>query len=219
MTIKKLQRLTLFFLSLVYGISTAQIPVHEEPLHRPVLENDFGRVLDVKAQAGDTSLMHVHANNYVYVALHGGKLWLEEAATSRVVNMPDGFIGGYFENPNEPLVHRFANISDKEVRLIAVENLAKPNTIKPKSDRSVENEVINNSSFKVSKITIAPKDSLTQSVNGPAVIVNVSAASIRVIEDRNLVELKGWKWLNQGAEYHFSNRGTDYAILVLVRLK
>ena len=212
--------LTLFLLSSIfYNVATAQIPVHQEPLHRPVFENELARILDVRAQVGDTSLMHVHANNYVYVALHGGRLWLAEDVNSRAVNMSDGFISGYFENPDKPLVHKFANISDKAVRLIAVENLGEQDATGPTLHELAENEVISNSSFKVSKITILPEAHLELPLRHPAVIVNLNAATIKITKRQNSVNLVDWEWLDPGASYAFSNSSADSASLVVIEVK
>ena len=49
--------LTLAFISLE---SAAQVPVREEPRHKPVLLNEYFRMLDVKIPPGDTTLYHIH---------------------------------------------------------------------------------------------------------------------------------------------------------------
>jgi len=40
--------------------SFAQVPVREEPRHKPVIVNEYFRVLDVNIPPGDTTLYHVH---------------------------------------------------------------------------------------------------------------------------------------------------------------
>ena len=56
----------------------AQIPVAEEPLHHVIFEDEQVRVLEIIALPGDTALMHQHDYNYCYIAVQGGKLWLED---------------------------------------------------------------------------------------------------------------------------------------------
>ncbi len=38
----------------------AQVPVREEPRHKPVIVNQYFRVLDVNIPPGDTTLFHIH---------------------------------------------------------------------------------------------------------------------------------------------------------------
>ena len=45
----------------------AQVPVREEPHHKPVLENNYVRLLDVHLNAGDTTQYHIHATPSVIV--------------------------------------------------------------------------------------------------------------------------------------------------------
>ena len=59
-------------LCLTVGMSiytVAQVPVREEPRHKPVLENEYFRLLDVWLSAGDTTMYHIHATPSLFVIL------------------------------------------------------------------------------------------------------------------------------------------------------
>ncbi len=45
----------------------AQVPVHEEPRHRPVFENKEIRILNVLIPPGDTTLYHIHTTPSVFI--------------------------------------------------------------------------------------------------------------------------------------------------------
>ena len=77
-----------FFIILIfYSLEIiAQVPVSKEPLHKPVFQNKYIRLLDVVLQPADTSLFHIHATPSVFVYLSTtrfssqikGKEWVEE---------------------------------------------------------------------------------------------------------------------------------------------
>jgi hypothetical protein len=47
----------------------AQVPVHEEPRHRPVFQNREIRILNVLVAPGDTSLYHIHNTPSFFIRL------------------------------------------------------------------------------------------------------------------------------------------------------
>ena len=56
------------------GALAAQVPVHQEQLHRVVFEDALLRILDVSYGGGETSLDHVHGNGIAIVCISGGEL-------------------------------------------------------------------------------------------------------------------------------------------------
>ena len=58
---------SLLLLLMIGYTNWAQVPVREEPHHKPVLENDYVRLLDVHIKPGDTTLYHIHAAPSVIV--------------------------------------------------------------------------------------------------------------------------------------------------------
>jgi hypothetical protein len=60
----------LILLILVFtGDVAAQVPVHEDPFHKVVLENEYLRLIDGRVPALDTTIMHTHEANSVVVFL------------------------------------------------------------------------------------------------------------------------------------------------------
>jgi hypothetical protein len=102
--------LIIFSISLSLSASSQEVPVREEPRHKPVLQNQYIRLLDVWLPPGDTSLYHIHATPSLFVVLSNaltssqikGRPWANELAA----------VGKawYRSFVNDTLVHRVANI-------------------------------------------------------------------------------------------------------------
>lgn len=202
--------------------SVAQIQVHEEPLHHPVLTNEVVRVLDVIAQPGDTSIIHQHSNNYCYVTINGGKIWVEnKGEQGRSLELPAGFVGGYFENPAQPLVHRFANRASDLIRLIAIENRSvnghPDDTVYQPSPR--EKIIINNSHFIVSKITLPPNERLVWASSRPTAAINLDPKPLQIILKNGSAGSNPWTWVDSHHEITIFNNLSRMTEVVLVQLK
>ena len=199
----------------------AQLQVHEEPLHHPVLTKSGVRVLDVIAYPNDTSLIHQHSSNYVYVTINGGKIWVENAGEQgRALVLPKGFIGGYFENPTTPLIHRFANRSEGLLRLIAVENLS-VHGAKDTSYHFLPNEelLINNAFFIVSKFRLSPKSRLDFLTFHSTVVVNLNQWPLTVRIQKHPEVLEDWKYIDKQSKIRIYNWQSEETTIVLIQLK
>jgi len=72
MTYKKhiaIRYILFFILVFIVGDLQGQVPVHQEPFHRPVFENGEVRILNVVIAPGDTSLYHLHSTPSVFIFL------------------------------------------------------------------------------------------------------------------------------------------------------
>jgi len=210
---------SIYFLLLLTLNGFAQIEVHEEPLHHPVLKNAYARILDVIAHPNDTSLIHQHSNNYCYVTIDGGKIWVQnEGEVGRTLELPRGFTGGYFNNPEQSLIHQFANRSDGLIRLIAAENLSDGNT-RDSVYSLLPHELllINNRQFLVTKISIPPSGQLDFEAHLNTVMVNPAQTPLPInIQPEQLTD---WLWINAQSRISIFNPSGTPAEIVLVRLK
>ncbi len=213
--------LLLYILGLLPVISLAQVQVHEEPMHHLVLSNTAVHVLDVIATPNDTSLIHQHSNNYVYVTIKGGAIWVQnEGQNGRTLNLPTGFIGGYYENPTKPLVHRFANQSDSLIRLIAVENLSAGNPSYTLY-KTLKNEeiLIENNFFRVTKISVPPDDHLKVQSSTGAVLINLYLNPIQFITKSKDVVSPDWIWADPDEIVSIQNHHNIITPIILVQIK
>lgn len=112
------------FLLLLFLCTRAvgQVPVREEPHHKPVLENDYIRLLDVHINAGDTTQYHIHAVPSVIVFISksviGAQIMGKAAdATSEVLPGQTRFIA-YDKNP---VTHRVFNAGNNIFHVMDIE--------------------------------------------------------------------------------------------------
>lgn len=199
----------------------AQIQVHEEPFHHPVFLKSSVRILDVVTHPNDTSLIHQHSNNYCYVTLNGGKIWVEnEGEEGRTLELPTGFVGGYFENPRQPLVHRFANRSDDLIRLIAVENLtAGSNNDSVFQLMANEEVIVDNSYFFITQIPLSPSQQIDFYSSLGSVIINPDQNPLLMRVNDKPEPLNDWAWLDAKSHTSIHNQGSKKANIMVIRLK
>jgi hypothetical protein len=116
--------LAIFIMVCLAPTLSAQVPVREEPRHKPVLQNKYLRLLDVWMPPGDTSLYHIHATPSLFLPLSNtivgsqimGKEWTQEK-----------FIPGkaWFRSfLQDSLVHRIANLSTTPLHVTDIEILS-----------------------------------------------------------------------------------------------
>ncbi len=65
----------------------AQVEVRDEPKHRPVLENEVVRILDVWVRAGDSTKFHVHRTPSLFVYLSRTRIRTQEPGKLAVEQM------------------------------------------------------------------------------------------------------------------------------------
>ena len=126
--LKSNYRILGFFLLFIYkfSISQAQVPVHEEPRHHPVLQNKEIRLLNVIIPPGDTSQYHIHNTPSIFIffttTATGSQLQGKTA-------LPGKSIAGriLFENLASPniRVHRVWNADKDTFHVMDVELLFK----------------------------------------------------------------------------------------------
>ena len=102
----------------------AQVPVSQEPLHRPVLVNKYIRLLDVILPAGDTTQFHIHSTPSLFVILSNnkttsqikGKNWIEDNSTAGKT--------WYRSFSPDILIHRVANLDTSPFHVNDIEILS-----------------------------------------------------------------------------------------------
>lgn len=114
--------LTLFVFNGIY----AQVPVREEPHHKPVLENSYVRLLDVHLNAGDTTQYHIHATPSVIVFISKSVIGAQllgkpPAAPNEVLPAQTLFI----DYGTNPITHRVYNSGNNLFHVMDIE-LVKP---------------------------------------------------------------------------------------------
>jgi hypothetical protein len=118
--IKHILQILLLFL-LCSDIS-AQVPVIKEPHHKPVLVNNYVRLLDVHLNAGDTTLYHIHATPSVIVILSNSTVGMQKMgeAPSTPNNTTTGATS-FVDYGTNPITHRVFNAGNNIFHVMDIE--------------------------------------------------------------------------------------------------
>jgi hypothetical protein len=105
------------------GAEEQVVPAREEPRHRPKLENQHVRVLDVEIPQGDATLFHEHSLDYPYVMVTGVTLLNQlPGKEPGEVKIQRGLVG-YYRASQGAYAHRFTNLGPGAFRAIGIELL------------------------------------------------------------------------------------------------
>jgi len=178
--------------------------------------------MDVRTNPGDTTAFHIHADDICYVTINGSDAWLNEPnGSSRIVTLPDGWVGSNITYSDSSFVHRFANVGNSLYRLIAIENLsAKNEQVKDDSDKD-DNTILNNSRFQVRKIELGPLStkSLTDKYSNNVVIKFNGIDVLIKGRDITLTDEDNWIWLDPYIELVLENKSKYSISLFVVKIK
>jgi len=117
---------TLLILLTLCNYAWAQVPVREEPHHKPVLENDYVRLLDVHIKPGDTTLYHIHAAPSVMV--HISKSTIGVQVMGQPVAPPAPVLPGetkFAAYDKKPVTHRVYNAGKNIFHVMDIELVKK----------------------------------------------------------------------------------------------
>lgn len=111
---------------------TTPVPVHEDPMHRIVFENDHVRLIEVRIPVGTTSLYHRHvipsAIVYLTPASNRSESWPEKEIVTREVLPGQSRYAAYDE---KALAHRVTNTGTALFHVFDIELLRKKPAEKP----------------------------------------------------------------------------------------
>ena len=110
----------------------AQVPVREEPHHKPVLENDYVRLLDVHIKPGDTTLYHVHAAPSVMVHITKSTIGIQ--VKGKPVSPPAEVSPGetkFAAYDKNPVTHRVYNAGNNVFHVMDIELVKKKPSNEP----------------------------------------------------------------------------------------
>lgn len=205
------------------SLLSAQVPVSEEPLHRPVLQNKYIRLLDVWMDPGDTSLYHIHAIPSLFLQLSNttvgsqikGQEWVKEKFVTG-----KAWYRSFFE---DTLVHRVSNWGTTPLHVTDIEILSSyhhhPNEVKPLPFPLLfENE----KSFAYGLKRSEFKNEIISGC-GPMIAQLATGDSVTFIDilENESKEIKTGKYLYipAGSTFYFTARGTKSINLVLFEIK
>ena len=168
--------------------STVQspVPVANEPRHHLKFENEYVRVFDVVVPSGDTTLFHIHSNDYAFVGIGPATLKAEVMGSAPAdLILKDGearFTKG-------PITHRVTNIASTPFRNITIEILKSPGPVGASTpDTSPGHSVVlENDRIRIERLVLEPGQSTNVHTH------NLSALSVFLTRAKVRIESSGAK--------------------------
>jgi hypothetical protein len=220
--IKNITWLILIFLCPISFLS-AQVPVREEPRHKPVLQNKYFRLLDVWMPPKDTSLFHIHAIPSLFLQLSTTTIGTQIMGKEWVI---EKFVTGkswYRSFLNDTLIHRVANLDNTPLHVTDIEILSSyhndvseinplPFPLLFENERSFAYQLTRRE-FK-NQIISGCGPLIAQLASGETVIYN------DILENEKKEIKKGkYLYIPAGATFYFTAHGTKGINLVVFEIK
>jgi hypothetical protein len=109
-----------FVICCTWSVAQTIVEVRDEPMHKPVFENQYIRLLNVVIPPGDTSLYHKHSLPSVFVFLEKTEIGMQDlgsAPSATTTTLGQTWFNGYERGTH---IHR-AWTTDRHVNLHAVD--------------------------------------------------------------------------------------------------
>lgn len=167
-------------------LAQAPVPVEKEPRHRLKFENQYVRVFDVLVPPGDTTLFHVHSNDYAFVSIGDATLKAEAMG-----GQPADLIlkDGETRFTKGPITHRVRNVAATPFRNITIEILRSPGPsgIANRDTSPGLSTVLDNDRVHIERLVLEPGQSTPMHTH------NLSALSVFLTKAKVRVESPGQK--------------------------
>lgn len=166
------------------SVVQSPVPVANEPRHHMKFENEYVRVFDVLVPAGDATLFHTHANDYVFVTLGDVNLEAEVMGGPQAeLNLKNGEV----RFTKGPITHRVTNSSIFRFRNLTIEILKSPG---PSGSSTPDTSpghsiVLENDRVRVERLILEPGQSTNTHTH------NLSALSVFLSPSKVLMESPG----------------------------
>ena len=162
------------------------VPLASEPRHHLKFENEYVRVFDVVVPPADTTLFHVHSNDYAFVSIGAARLKAEvmggQSGDLILKDCETRFTKG-------PITHRVTNVADTPFRNITIEVLRSPGRAAPSTPDTSPglSMVLDNERLHIERLILEPGQSTSLHTHG------LSALSVFLTKARVRVESPGAK--------------------------
>lgn len=219
-------KITSFLAAMLFfsSVLTAQVPVREEPRHKPVLENNYMRLLDVWLPPGDTTLFHIHSTPSFFIYLNKAKISSQVKGQGWVND--ESVTGFAWYNPFAPdsLVHRVCNADTISFHVNDIEILS-PFTINNAGNLKALNFPVLLNNEKAFAYQLHNSNIKKQSISGRGPMIAVLAVGEKVIfqntKTNQSKEIKtgDYLYIEPGTSFYFSTKDAGEINMVLFEIK
>ncbi len=213
------QILQILLLLLLCSDISAQVPVIKEPHHKPVLVNNYVRLLDVHLNAGDTTQYHIHAAPSVIVMISNSTIGMQKSgeAPSASGNVTAGSTS-FVDYEKNPITHRVYNSGNNVFHVMDIE-LVKQNpsdSCNALQESNVET-TINNNLVRVYKLALNMNNSLHINKSSCAhLLICISGA---VNTSNKKITTGEYAFFNPNTDVSINNNQKDSSTCVVLELK
>ena len=186
-------------------IAAAQAPMHQEPHHHLVFENESLRVMQPRIEAGEATLEHLHSRDDATLCISGstvrsrkpGEDWSKPGQPCKPGSISTTEYSG------KPASHAVQNTGGDTFRLVAVENLRQSgwSDYAPPGGRGVE-LVKESRAFRIYEVKLPGGGEVSHAHQAPTIAVVVSGDVAA-----------GTQILNQPGEWVFIPAGESHKLL------
>lgn len=215
-------RIFAIILLLISGTSYGQVPVREEPRHKPVLVNQYVRMLDVKIPPGDTTLYHVHetpslfltfTNTYMATQVKDS-MWSE-----RYRSIKGSVAWDYFSNTR---THRVSNQDKDTFHVTDIEILSEYRPADGRKPLPLELLFDNERSFAY-RITEMGNGKITFSRRGPIIAALVDGGEVELHtkdeKTARTLNIGGFAYIEPESTFYFTSSSKRKFDLVIFEIK
>lgn len=199
-----------------------QVQVSEEPLHVPVLTNQYIRLLDVWLRPGDTTWFHIHSTPSAFLYFTNTLLATEAEDEDWVVDTAIAGKAWYRSFTPDSLIHRVANIDTVALHVNDIEILDVYDTV---SYRKKLYFPVLFESDRVIAYSLTRKFYTTSIMKerGPMVAELVSGDMVYYTNTLNNqkreIRAGEYLYIEPGASFYFTFKGKESVNMVLFEIK
>ncbi len=196
----------------------AQVPVIKEPHHKPVLVNDYVRLLDVHIKPGDTTFYHIHAAPSVIVFISNSIIGSQKfgdaaSAPAQVLPGQTSFVN-YGENP---ITHRVFNAGKNVFHVMDIELVKKNPSVDSCNALSDVETTINEKLVRVYKFDVSSNKSYNIQKNSCAHLLICISGEIN--SAGKTIKTGEYIFFNPNTKLLLSNHQKNNSTCVLLELK
>jgi hypothetical protein len=197
----------------------AQVPVIKEPHHKPVLINDYIRLLDVHLNAGDTTQYHIHAAPSVIVMISNSTIGMQ--TFGETPSAPGNVTAGatsFVDYEKNPVTHRVFNSGNNVFHVMDIELVKKessPDSCNALQESNVET-TINNNLVRVYKFNLSDNPLHINKSSCAHLLVCISG---EVSTSNKTITAGEYVFFNPDTDITLRNKNTDISTCVVLELK
>ncbi|MEP6683943.1 MAG: hypothetical protein ABJA35_11815 [Parafilimonas sp.] len=195
----------------------AQVPVIKEPHHKPVLVNDYVRLLDVHINAGDTTMYHIHAAPSVIVfisksTIGSQKMGETPSAPNKVLPAQTSFVD-YGANP---ITHRVFNAGENIFHVMDIELVKKNPSADSCSALTNAETTINEKLVRVYKFDVSQQPFIVNKNSCAHLLVCISG---EITISAKKLKTGDYVFFNPNTEISLNNNQKENSTCVMLELK